>query len=71
VTDLFMTAEITGSWIFWVLLGVLCATRANEERSPPVIENVPAAARSARTAIRSRRPSCAREAGEASRQDRS
>lgn len=27
VTDLFMTAEVTGSWIFWVLLGVLCATR--------------------------------------------
>ena len=26
VTDLFMTAEVTGSWIFWVLLGALCAT---------------------------------------------
>lgn len=26
VTDLFMTAEVTGSWVFWVLLGVLCAT---------------------------------------------
>jgi O-antigen ligase len=23
VTDLFMTAEVTGSWIFWVMLGVL------------------------------------------------
>lgn len=32
VTDLFMTAEITGSWIFWVLLGALCAPRSNESR---------------------------------------
>lgn len=32
VTDLFMTAEVTGSWIFWVLLGALCATAGSAPR---------------------------------------
>lgn len=32
VTDLFMTAEVTGSWIFWVLLGTLGATTADTLR---------------------------------------
>lgn len=31
-TDLFMTAEVTGSWIFWVLLGALCATSGDTLR---------------------------------------
>lgn len=35
VTDLFMTAEVTGSWIFWILLGALCAAR---RRRPEVGE---------------------------------
>jgi len=35
VTDLFMTAEVTGSWIFWVLLGVLCATRERGTKPAP------------------------------------
>lgn len=37
VTDLFMTAEVTGSWIFWILLGALCATRwrRTEAGEPP------------------------------------
>jgi hypothetical protein len=30
-----MTAEITGSWIFWVLLGVLCATRERGTKPAP------------------------------------
>jgi O-antigen ligase len=38
VTDLFMTAEVAGSWTFWVLLGVLAAgqsgTRAGSAAAP-------------------------------------
>lgn len=30
VTDLFMTADVTGSWIAWVLLGALCATTSTQ-----------------------------------------
>jgi O-antigen ligase len=37
LTDLFMTADTTGSWIFWVILGALVATRAW-----PRLENIEA-----------------------------
>ena len=32
VTDLFMTAEVTGSWMFWVLLGALSAQPGGAHR---------------------------------------
>ena len=37
VTDLFMTAEVAGSWIYWVLLGVLFASgdRGMPDRAEP------------------------------------
>lgn len=33
VTDLFMTADVTGSWIFWALLGTLTATGIQRSKS--------------------------------------
>lgn len=37
VTDLFMTADVSGSWVFWVLLGVFVAPRVADGRTadPP------------------------------------